>query len=225
MAMGEITEEARALDVFPAVDVERTKELYEQSDASCAGLQRSHVPRQISGGAPTLGRHTVSLSDVHRTYVQAPIYRDNSRRALLWNNFTSLVTQVRRITPAASVYIGGSFVSWKRKPDDIDCVFVLDKAFTRAITNEKHVRLLRSLGRGKNGSLFKYGIDSYTLDWEAIPITQPENNLHHRYLIHRGYWDDWLQRNSVKNEDPHPVHALPGHGYLEVMLDGYAVSL
>lgn len=213
------------VDAAPAVSPILVQDLLSCSTRSTGNLGRQFVPQRMPDGSPSLGRHTVSLIDVQATYVDAPIFRSNERRKLIWSNFLCLTARVRAVLPINAVMIGGSFASWKQSPSDIDVVFVLDKRHRARVSEDNDRKMLMSLGSGGGPKIRGWGIDSYTLDWEAIPITSKVNPAHRDYLIGRGYWDDWLQRSNSKNEEPNTGHAIPQRGYLEVIIDGYTADV
>jgi hypothetical protein len=111
----------------PAVGCALIEDLLSCSRRNTESLGRNFIPQRMPEGVPTLGRHTVSLSDVQRAYVTAPVFRSSERREQLWNNFLSLTAKVRNAVPVNAVMIGGSFTTWKQAPADIDAVFVIDK--------------------------------------------------------------------------------------------------
>lgn len=209
----------------PAVDNNLIRDLLSQSALGNDAVGRRFIPQRRPEGAPTLGRHAVSLSDVQTAYVTAPIFRHSQRRELIWKNFLCLTARIRKAVPINAVMIGGSFTTWKQSPSDIDVVFVLDKRHRTKLSDQNDRKLLTLLGSGGGTKIRSWGIDSYTLDWEAIPRTTKENPAHFSYLVSRGYWDDWLQRNGNKNEEPNAGHAVPRRGYLEVIIDGYKANV
>lgn len=209
----------------PAVGSDLIDDLLSCSRHNTEGLGRNFIPQRTPDGVPTLGRHSVSLSDVQRAYVTAPVFRSSERRELLWNNFLSLTARVRIAVPVNAVMIGGSFTTWKQTPADIDAVFVIDKRHLARLSDQNDIKMLTSLSSGGGKKIRELGIDSYTLDWEAIPRTIKDNPAHRDYLVSRGYWDDWLQRSSSKIEEPNEGHAVPRRGYLEVIIDGYSAHV
>ena len=218
---GELGPLSRVPDVAPFV----VEDLLSRSTESTGRLGRCFIPLRLPEGSPTLGRHTVSLSDVQATYVNAPMFRGDQRRSLIWDNFLALVARVRRTVPVNAVMMGGSFTTWKQTPADIDVVFVLDKRHTARLSDPRDIKFLTALSSGTSARIRGWGIDSYILDWEAIPTTTKDNPLHFGYLVSRGYWDDWLQRSHSKTEEPSTGHAVPRRGYLEVIVDGYAADV
>jgi hypothetical protein len=213
--------------LVPAPSLENSviSDLLTRSLQNTESLGRTFIPQRMPEGVPTLGRHSVSLSDVHRSYVSAPIFRDNGRRELIWNNFLCLTARVRKAVPVNAVMIGGSFTTWKQAPGDIDVVFVLDKRHSARLSDQNDRNFITALSSGESARIRSWGIDSYTLDWEAIPRTAKDNPAHRDYLLSRGYWDDWLQRSHSKSEEPNVGHAVPRRGYLEVIIDGYAADV
>lgn len=209
----------------PAVGRNLIEDLLSRSRHNTESLGRNFIPQRMPEGVPTLGRHTVSLSDVQRAYVTAPVFRSSERRELLWNNFLSLTARVRNAVPVNAVMIGGSFTTWKQAPADIDAVFVIDKRHLARLSDQNDIKMLTSLSSGGGKKIRELGIDSYTLDWEAIPRTIKDNPAHRDYLVSRGYWDDWLQRSGSKIEEPNEGHAVPRRGYLEVIIDGYSAHV
>lgn len=221
--IGEI--ELAPLVPAPAMESSLIRDLLAVSRRNTERLGRSFIPQRMPEGVPTLGRHSVSLGDVQRAYVKAPIFHDNERRELIWNNFLSLTARVRKAVPVNAVMIGGSFTTWKQAPSDIDVVFVLDKRHSARLSDQNDTKMITALGSGGSVKIREWGIDSYILDWDAIPRPTKDNPSHRDYLLSRGYWDDWLQRSHSKSEEPNMGHAVPRRGYLEVIIDGYAADV
>lgn len=215
-----------ALTRAPDVALDLIEDLLASSRQNAGdGFGRNFIPQRLPEGVPPLGRHTVSLDDVQGAYVRAPVFRDNERREMIWSNFLSATARLRRAVPINAVMIGGSFTTWKQMPSDIDVVFVLDKRHLAKLSDVNDKKMLTSFSSGGNKRLRGWGIDSYTLDWEAIPRTTKDNPAHRDYLVSRGYWDDWLQRSHGKDEEPNMGHAVPRRGYLEVIIDGYTADV
>lgn len=124
--------------------------------------------------------------------------------------------------PVCSVWIGGSFVTSKTDPADLDVTWIVHRGdFERVRSDAKTAQMIERFARSKLKP--KVSIDSYMMAYEAIPQPDMSDHVQKRYWIPRGHWDDWWQRvrQTTEGLDPTPLDAAPCRGYLEVILDGY----
>ncbi len=144
------------------------------------------------------------------------------RRAQIWSDFQRATSAIQSVTPVAAAWIGGSFVSSKAHPSDIDVVYLVRANEYDAITDAQQQSKLNIFKGEKR--LMQKGllVDSYVIDWRPRGTEKPTSHEENKAMAHRGYWDDWLQRKPAAGKpDDDPENALPRRGYLEVILDGY----
>lgn len=167
------------------------------------------------------GRLQLTLDEFVLHYGPSTDFCGSEQRLKIWEQFAKVTQKLRDTLPVAAVWIGGSFVTHKVEPSDIDAVYIIDqnKYSILSETGKKRVTLY-----AMDGGLFNHGIrvDSHVLDWTPHPELDWDNPLQIDYLKSRGYWDDFLQRHAEdKNAPLIEDNAIPRRGYLEVILDGY----
>lgn len=181
------------------------------------------IPELITGTAEhahlPLGRYPTTLAEVHARYVDHPDFAGSTTRADRWQRFLALTDLLRSFTTVCVAWLGGSFTTAKPDPDDLDVVYVLDRRAAEGLSNPlQHAVLARVARRGVPL------LDTFVILW--VPHHDgPASDTVKEYRERRGYWDDWWQRNrhAPAWQPPVPPDAIPERGYLEVMLDGFAV--
>lgn len=179
----------------------------------------------VSGSLP-LGRFGAELAEIKATFVDAPEWAGSTTRAAIWNDFESATAGIRSVVPVAWVWVGGSFISNKLDPDDIDVVYWCEDRFVDRVTDPREKYILQLFATNQVRAKTKLRVDTRYCRWHVFPeATQRRTIEHNAYSADRGYWDDlWLRKRSGAKTDP-PVRddALPRRGYAEVMLDGLYV--
>ncbi|HJX78592.1 DUF6932 family protein [Glutamicibacter sp.] len=167
------------------------------------------------------GRSRLTFNDFENQYGPGTIYCGNDRRQQIWDHFVKATAMLRDSLPIAAVWIGGSFVTNKPEPNDIDAVYILNQNKYSTLDDFGKRRIA---GFAEDGWLFDRGIrvDSHVVDWFPHSELDMEDPSQGPYLKSRGYWDDFLQRYAVdKLAELTEDSAIPKRGYLEVILDGY----
>lgn len=124
------------------------------------------------------------------------------------------------IHPVSALWVGGSYVSDKQEPGDIDVVFVIP---ARAIARAKSVggNALRVAGLLMDGDpdheFPALGVKLLADEGPYVGAMPDASLTQKKWLAHRGYWDQLWQCARGKNDEQH--HG--DHGYLEVIIDGY----
>jgi predicted nucleotidyltransferase len=168
-------------------------------------------------GLPTCGRMRVTLDELRAQFVDHPVFAESPTRAKIWASFLRATGMLRDTIPICAIWVGGSFVTAKHDPSDIDVLYI-GAAHDYALLHD--VGLKRVAIFSRNGSLIERGIpvDCSVLVWEAIPELRPDNPVHIDYLKWRGYWDDFLQRHTDdKSQALTRSNSVPTRGYLEVI--------
>lgn len=166
------------------------------------------------------GRFPSTLEEIEERFVSS-LTNDNGHRRKLWGDFERATRAIRSVTPVASAWLGGSFVSDRVSPSDIDVVYLVRANEYDAITDDEKKKL--NIFRGERKLFAKdMRVDSYVIDWRPRGSERPEDNESNMNLARRGYWDDWFQRDRAPGSpETDPNNAIPRRGYLEVVLDGY----
>lgn len=162
------------------------------------------------------GRHVCSIEEVQREFVQAPRFALSTRREAVWNDFLMLIQLLkRRKVDVPAAFIGGTFVTGKIDPDDVDGSLIIDATSIRDSDTLGIIDRIVSNAKSKG-----LQVDGFIILWDAQP---DESQVSRTYLESRGKWDDWWQRDVEKHERSIPVreHSIPKRGYLEVIIDGY----
>lgn len=177
-----------------------------------------HLPR---------GRFPCDLDELETLFVDAPQYAASATRGPVFEEFLSAVELLRAFSGdlIEGVWIGGSFVTGKLDPDDIDCLFVLSgPAFDSLPSNAQRGKVERFNRKGYLRDKHGLRVESFLL------IRTPFANPWHRGGVHpeaapyaqvRGAWDDWwLRTRTGESQDDEPLveDAEPRRGYLEVTL-------
>lgn len=171
----------------------------------------------------TPGRYQWSAEDVLAKFCPTPPF-GQTHRQFLWQQFELATETLRTIVPVAAVWIGGSFLTSKEIPRDVDAIYIVRGRAYDDLTDVDKQRV--SLFNG-GGQLKARGVpvDSYVISWVPRASNGPQTDEEREQLLSRGYWDDWLQRHKVDrtapaiDEDSYPIR-----GYVEVILDGYATD-
>lgn len=182
-------------------------------------------PFDAATGALPLGRFPATVPEVEHALVTGfPDAVGASRRGELWEDFLDATTILASHVSIACAWLGGSFVTAKAEPDDVDVVFwVEDTELARAATVAASAELLEEFT--SPGSLRRAGlrVDAYVVPWVSNGTAAPRGPQDIAYHRSRGYWDDlWLRlRSGSKGSAPTRLDSIPRRGYLEVNLDGY----
>lgn len=174
------------------------------------GSQREVLP---------LGRYLVELKDIEDKFVTGK----SKKRQEIWIAFCDCLDAVHNaVGSIAEVWIGGSFITSKEEPSDIDVVFLFakecyDAAVSGVNTDARFVFaiLTRNLSIKRIHPL----VDGYAL---IVPPTEYDVNSKCEavYSQQRGYWDQFWSKTRFSDEQ-NDRWKYPASGYLEVIIDGY----
>jgi hypothetical protein len=173
-------------------------------------------PPLVNGKLP-LGRWPATIDEIESTFVASL----SDRRQKIWKDWLDLTEAVRdAVTAVPAAWIGGSFLTGKDEPKDIDCVYVIEiSAVLGARVDPERAAFLQAVAtKGEVERIFGLSVDSFILEWQPrAGTTRPLWSK--QYLEDRGYWDDlWSRERSAEARED----SLPRRGYLEVILDGYS---
>ncbi|RST11812.1 hypothetical protein E2C00_13105 [Streptomyces sp. WAC05374] len=193
------------------------------------------MPTFAVNGFLPLGRHSVSLSDAESMLVSAPQFRDSPTRQTLWDGlidyldvFLTLEDTYASLldgTPLIHrVWLGGSFVSTKLDPRNIDTTLLIDTDAERAVRGHPGSKWLTTAFQSRDRMREKYGVSPVRIGYRRVArVFEPERFIpeERTYFTERGVWDDWWQRCRLPDQEdrsPSERSAAPARGYLEVRL-------
>lgn len=175
------------------------------------------------------GRYSCDFGEAEDLLVNSPALAMSTTRADIWLNFGKFLTEFLALetkypdlceSPLLDrVWLGGSFVSTKLDPRNIDATVFLNAATMKAL-------------RGNPGSgIFTKSRESWLRDFSVSPLFveyHPVAKIFNRdkledhelaYFADRGRWDDWWQRCRLGEKTaPSVESAYAARGYLEVII-------
>lgn len=193
------------------------------------------LPSFSPDGFLPLGRYSVSFDEAEALLVSAPEFRDSATRTVLWDGFLSYVDRFLTLedTYAAAmdgctllhrVWLGGSFVSAKPDPRNIDATLLIDTRAERAVRGKPGSKWLTTAFQSRERMKEKFGVSPLRIGYRPIAhVFEPERFTpeERTYFTERGVWDDWWQRCRLPGQSdrsPSEQSATPARGYLEVRL-------
>ncbi|MHA7153955.1 DUF6932 family protein [Arthrobacter sp. TMN-50] len=170
-----------------------------------------------------IGRRQWSTDEIRAKFCPTPEF-GQTHRQVLWQHFELATQTLRSVVPVAAVWIGGSFLTSKESPGDVDAVYIVRaRAYDNLTDVEKQQVSLFSGGEQLKAR--GLSVDSYVIHWAPRASNRPTTDEELEQLLSRGYWDDWLQRHKVDRAVPaSDEDSYPTRGYVEVILDGYATD-
>lgn len=175
-------------------------------------------------GLLPIGRFPATQAEVATQFVTDAAWATSTTRNQIWQDWLVALAWVKNVLPVPCVWLGGSFLTSKTDPDDLDVVFVLDARQAAAVADpfDRAFLLLVSSGKAFRHSTGKR-LDTFVINWVPDPDGQKLAPGFAQYADARGYWDDLWQRKIAgpKSSPRVPADALPRRGYLEVVVDGF----
>lgn len=173
---------------------------------------------EVQSGALPSGRYRVTREQMQERFTSTP------RRAELWDHWTTATELLQSHVQVCAAWIGGSYLTSKPEPGDIDCVYIIDSHHIETATGEARQVLEAFARQSVIRQVFGLELDTFILEWRAsaTPLrSNPEVRSYHQV---RGYWDDlWSKmRSAHKGAEPKRLDSHPRRGYVEVILDGYS---
>ncbi|MFD3566122.1 DUF6932 family protein [Streptomyces sp. NPDC058667] len=193
------------------------------------------LPSFAANGFLPLGRYSVSSDEAESMLVSAPEFRDSTTRAALWDGFLSYIDGFLVLEDAYAdvldgrtlvhrVWLGGSFVSAKPNPGNIDATLLIDVRAERAVRGKPGSKWLTTAFQSRDRMKEKFGVSPLRIGYQPVAhLFQPERLTpeERTYFTQRGVWDDWWQRCRLPDQtdrSPSERSAAPARGYLEVRL-------
>lgn len=197
----------------------------------------SMVPISPGGaGFPPPGRVRMNWDEAHTALVANPAFGASTTRADLWDQLASYLTQFAEVIETNRrdvvgdglihhLWLGGSFVSTKVDPQNIDVAVCIDDDVRERFKGRPGSKFLRehAFNRTKVSHQFK-GLSPVEIPYTQVASVFQRGMLGARelgYLQARGAWDDWWQRcrdHSAPSGAPSAATTPARRGYLEVVL-------
>lgn len=161
------------------------------------------------------------IDEIHADFVAGK----SPRREKVWNDWQAATALLRQHVPVSAAWVGGSFLTSKAEPDDIDCVYWVDSvALQNAHLNPASAQVIQVFaGQRMLRDLVGLEVDTFVVAWSCCPDIAQAAPHTGRYWSSRGYWDDFWSRmrSGPKGAPAVRDDALPRRGYLEVIFDGF----
>nr|WP_220511225.1 hypothetical protein [Streptomyces sp. SID7804] len=188
----------------------------------------------VTGFLP-LGRFSVSFGDAESLLVSAPEFADSATRTGLWDGLHDYLDRfltledtyhdvLQGLPLIHRLWLGGSFVSTKVDPGNIDATLLIDVRAERAVRGRPGSKWLTDAFKSRDSIRRKYGVSPVRVGYQPVGhVFRPEHMTaeERTYFMHRGVWDDWWQRCRLPDQadrSPSEASAVPARGYLEVRL-------
>lgn len=192
-------------------------------------------PTFATNGLLPLGRHSVSLDEAEAMLVSAPKFQDSATRTPLWDGLLNYVDRfltledtyadvLAELSLIHRIWLGGSFVSTKTDPGNVDATLLIDIRAERAVRGRPGSKWLTTAFQSRDRMREKFGVSPLRIGYQPVAhIFEPERFTpeERTYFTQRGVWDDWWQRCRLpdgKDRSPSEESAAPARGYLEVRL-------
>lgn len=185
------------------------------------------TPALTAEGMLPVGRFPCTLDEFEETFIDAATFVKSATRGEIFKDFLSVVGLLKAFSPdlVECVWIGGSFVTDKLDPDDIDCLFVLSGPAFDALPSQNKRNKIQAFNK-KNYVRDKFALRVESFLLIRVPFANPweKGGVHPNaapYTQVRGAWDDWWLRTRTgegPNDLPRIESAEPKRGYLEVIL-------
>ncbi|MGW3691935.1 DUF6932 family protein [Streptomyces sp. NPDC005125] len=192
------------------------------------------VPEWGEGGFLPPGRYRLDPDGAERLLVSDERFRASATREQLWAGLETYLSRffdleekhrneigVHQLIHA--IWLGGSYVSSKINPQNIDLTVLIDERAASAMKGLEGSRWLSSAFNRK-ARLAELGVSPLRVGYRPVisvfraELLDPEDQA---YLRERGAWDDWWQRcrpDGVDKSEPTLETVAPQRGYLEVTL-------
>lgn len=175
------------------------------------------IPDFNPEGVLPVGRFFCSFEEAEMALVRSSQFQDSTRRPILWSFFKTTLTDIKSTgCKIPSVFFGGSFITSKLDPKDIDVAYLIDHSTIHSEkTFSKLDSIFKALDKNEN-------IDAILIPWMPTNLKNEDKSAYYYYEA-RGRWDDFWQRSVPKADRDYwqRSHAFPKRGHLEVEIDGY----
>ncbi|WP_432068479.1 DUF6932 family protein [Streptomyces sp. C10-9-1] len=181
------------------------------------------------GGTPSLSRRPSPSWSEHRCFAES------ATRPRLWGGLVAYVDRFLALEDAYAealggtplvhrLWLGGSFVSTKPDPRNIDTTVLVDVSAKCLVRGRPGSKWLTTAFQSRSRMREKFGVSPVRIGYRRVPrVFEPDRfTVEDRtYTTERGVWDDWWQRCRLAggtDRAPSEQSAVPARGYLEVQL-------
>ncbi|CAM5710065.1 hypothetical protein BOQ63_015145 [Streptomyces viridifaciens] len=179
------------------------------------------------------GRYRLTITQAAEAFVHAERFQASTSRAQIWQGFQEYLYQFihleEQFAPLLqgrelihSVWLGGSFVSAKLDPHNVDATLLMNPEAERAIRGNPGSKWLTTAFKSWKAMQDRYGVAPLRIPYVPVAkVFQPQDFAAEEleYFRDRGRWDDWWQRCRRPGEgEPSVQSAAPVRGYVEVTL-------
>lgn len=138
-------------------------------------------PFEASGLLPP-GAFLCDESFFHSHFVEG--FPNSKTRRQLLKSFVDLRSQMKSLNIAATLWVGGSYVTAKLDPKDIDVVAFCDYEMFKGFRGEAKIFLEESFTeQGKNNR---------DVDWYIVPACSPDHKYYGTFAVQATYWSEVL---------------------------------
>ncbi len=173
------------------------------------------------------GRYSCTYDEA-QDFLTKDALRDASSRNDLWNDLERFLARYvgweeeHQVRLLHRMWLGGSFVSSKLDPNNLDVTLFLHADAILALKGKVGSRKLIP---SRESVAADFRISPVFVKYVPIPNVFRLDILsdqEREYFANRGRWDDWWQRRRLddsQDRSPSLATCRPRRGYLEVMLD------
>lgn len=193
------------------------------------------LPSFAANGFLPLGRHSVSFDQAEAVLVSAPEFQDSATRQRLWDGLHGYLDRffgleemytdtLNELTFVHRLWLGGSFVSTKPDPGNIDATLLIDTRAEHAVRGKPGSKWLTTAFKCRDRMKDEFGVSPVRVGYRPVSHVFRSERLtpeERTYFMERGVWDDWWQRCRLPGQadrSPSEESAAPARGYLEVRL-------
>ena len=175
------------------------------------------------------GRYRATLTEIHARFVDHPDFAESLTRPDVWDGFIGYMTAWQRLEEALaeqqlvmSAWLGGSFISMKRDPSNLDLTVIIDGELLESCVGKPGIGALKKLthrDRMLQDFLVSPCILRYCYFRSPFKSHIAGTPNIEEYVSTRGAFDDWWQRVRPSGEAkgaPSRESAGARRGYLEV---------
>lgn len=192
------------------------------------------IPDFGADGFLPRGRYSVTVDDAEWLLVGQERFDQSVTRRQLWDGLERYLGAFLELQDRYadrlngtdlihSLWLGGSFVSVKVDPENIDVSVLVDEDACAVVRGNPGAGWLSKAFNRKHTEN-RFGISALRIGYRPVAgVFQPETLAAPdvEYFRDRGIWDDWWQRcrdEAAPDAPPSIKSAAPARGYLEVTL-------
>ncbi|MFJ1510901.1 hypothetical protein AAIG35_04200 [Cellulosimicrobium funkei] len=165
------------------------------------------------------------MDEIRSHFVDHVDYASSDTRLQVFEDWLQAKAMIDQLSPdlIEAAWIGGSFVTNRRDPDDMDSLFLINQeAFEALPSNTARTKVMAFNKKGRLREKTGLRVEAFVL------VRQPHANpwqgggvaasCQEDFAL-RGAWDDWWLRVRLGGKDDPPTieEAEPVRGYLEVL--------